>query len=164
MAAAWVIEAVDVLEQAIVRHWFKSNGERRLHLPTRFPRPAPDQLGLDGLEECLDGGVVIAIALAAHRYLEAVFAQDLLVVVGAVLAAAVAVEDAAARRGSQGDGHLQRPDRQVALHAVADGPADDAPRRAANAGPGSQPDTTQSTGKQSPGLFSCPSHTSRVQM
>ena len=25
------------------------------------------------------------------------------------------------------DGHLQRPDRQVALHAVADGPADDAP-------------------------------------
>ena len=131
MAAAWVIEAVDVLEQAIVRHWFKSNGERRLHLPTRFPRPAPDQLGLDGLEECLDGGVVIAIALAAHRYLEAVFAQDLLGVVGAVLAAAVAVEDAAARRGSQGDGHLQRPDRQVALHAVADGPADDAPRRAA---------------------------------
>jgi hypothetical protein len=38
------------------------------------------------------------------------------------------VEDAAARRGSQGDGYLQRPDRQIALHAVADGPADDAPR------------------------------------
>ena len=73
MAAAGVIKAVDVLEDG------------RLRLPTRFPRPAPDQLGLDGLEECLDGGVVIAIALAAHRYLEAVFAQDFLVVVGAVL-------------------------------------------------------------------------------
>ena len=54
--------------------------------------------------------------------------QDLLVVVRTVLAAAVAVEDAAARRGAQGDGHLQRPDRQIPLHAVADGPTDDAPR------------------------------------
>jgi hypothetical protein len=36
--------------------------------------------------------------------------------------------DAAAQRGSQGNGHLQRPDRQIALHAVTDGPAYDAPR------------------------------------
>jgi hypothetical protein len=32
-----------------------------------------------------------------------------------------------ARRGSQGDGHIQRPDRQIAFHAVAHGPTDDAP-------------------------------------
>jgi hypothetical protein len=44
------------------------------------------------------------------------------------LAAAIAVEDAAPRRGSQGDGHLQGPNRQIAFHPVADGPADDASR------------------------------------
>jgi hypothetical protein len=37
MSAAWVIEAVDVLERAIVRHWFKNNGERGFGLATRFP-------------------------------------------------------------------------------------------------------------------------------
>ena len=54
MPAARVIEAVDVL---------KDGG---FCLATGFPRPAPDQLGLDGLEERLDNGVVITIALAAH--------------------------------------------------------------------------------------------------
>ena len=116
MSAAWVVEAVDVLE-------YGSFG-----LATRFPRPAPNQLGLDRLEEGLNGCVVIAVAFSAHRRLEPMLTQDLLVVVGAVLAAAVAVEDAAARRGSQGDGHLQRPNRQIAFHAIADGPADHAPR------------------------------------
>ena len=43
----------------------------------------------------LDGGVIVAIALAAHRRFQAVFAQNLLVVVRTVLAATVAVEDAA---------------------------------------------------------------------
>ena len=38
------------------------------------------------------------------------------------------MEDAAPRRGSQGDGHFQRPDRQIALHTIADHPADDAPK------------------------------------
>ena len=54
MPAARVIEAVDVLEDA------------SFGLATGFPIPAPDQLGLDGLEERLDSGVVIANALAAH--------------------------------------------------------------------------------------------------
>ena len=48
------MEAVDVL---------KDGG---FCLAAGFPNPAPDQLGLDGLEERLDNGVVIAIALAAH--------------------------------------------------------------------------------------------------
>ena len=86
MSAAWVIEAVDVLE----------DGD--FGLATGFPRPAPDQLSLDGLEEGLNGGVVIAIAFAAHRRLEPMLTQDLLVVVGPVLAAAIAVEDAVPRR------------------------------------------------------------------
>jgi len=54
MPAARVIEAVDVLKDA------------GFGLASGFPRPAPDQLGLDGLEERLNNGVVIAIALAAH--------------------------------------------------------------------------------------------------
>ena len=63
-----------------------------------LPRAAPDQLGLDGLEEGLDGSVIVAIALAAHRRLHVMVAQDLLIVVRTVLAAAVAVENAAPRR------------------------------------------------------------------
>ena len=59
---------------------------------------APNQFCLDRLEEGLDCGVVIAVALAAHRHLEPMLAQDLLVVVRTVLAAAVAVEDAALGR------------------------------------------------------------------
>lgn len=43
-----------------------------------------------------------------------------------VLAAAIAVEDAALGWRSEGDVHFQGPDRQVTLHAVADGPANHA--------------------------------------
>ena len=53
-------------------------------------------------------------------------AQDLLIVVRTVLAAAIAVEDASLGRRSEGDGHIYCPDRQIALHAVGDGPADHA--------------------------------------
>jgi hypothetical protein len=54
MPTARIIEAVDVL---------KDGGFR---LAAGFPRPAPDQLRLNGLEERLDNGVVMTIALAAH--------------------------------------------------------------------------------------------------
>lgn len=49
MPTARVIETVDVLEDGC------------LSLSACFPRPAPDQLGLDGLEEGLDGGIVMAV-------------------------------------------------------------------------------------------------------
>ena len=51
----------------------------------------PDQLGLDGFEERLNCRIIIAIAFATHRYFEAVLAQDLLVVMRTVLAAADAL-------------------------------------------------------------------------
>lgn len=54
-------------------------------------------------------------------------AQDLLVVMRTVLAAPVAVEDAAFGWRSEGDGHVQGPDRQVTLHAITDSPTDHAP-------------------------------------
>ena len=63
-------------------------------------------LKLDGLEEGLDSGVVIAVALTAHRYLESVLAQKLLIIVGAVLAAAIRMMDAALGRLAERHGHL----------------------------------------------------------
>ena len=86
MPTARVIEAVDVLEDG------------RLSLSAGFPIASPDQLGLDGFEEGLDCGVVIAVTLAAHRHFEPTLAQDFLVVMRTVLAAAITVEDAALGR------------------------------------------------------------------
>lgn len=79
MPPSRIVEAVDVLEYG------------QLRVSARLPRPAPDELGLDRFEERLDGRVVIAVALAAHRYLEAMLTQKLLIVVGAILAAADAL-------------------------------------------------------------------------
>ena len=60
-----------------MHHWFKNNGERGFGLATGLLGAPPDQLGLDGLEESFDSGIVIAIALAAHRHREPMLAQDL---------------------------------------------------------------------------------------
>ncbi len=65
-----------------------------------------DQLGFDGRGEGLGSGVVIAVALTAHRYLETVLAQKLLIVVGAILAAAIRMMDAALGRLAERHGHL----------------------------------------------------------
>jgi hypothetical protein len=48
-----------------------------------------------GFEEGLDCCIVITIAFAAHGHLEPVLAQDLLVVVRTILAAAIRVMNAA---------------------------------------------------------------------
>ena len=82
----------------------------------------PDQLGLDGFEERLDGGVIIAISFTTHRRFEVMLAQDFLVIVRAVLAATIRVMDAALGRRSKGYGHLQRTDGQITLHSIADRP------------------------------------------
>jgi len=49
--AAWVTKAVDVLERALVRHWFKNNGERSFGLSAGFPSAPSDQFCLDRFEE-----------------------------------------------------------------------------------------------------------------
>ena len=67
-------------------------------LTTGLPCAPSDQFSLDRLEEGLNGGVIVAIALAAHRHLEPMLAQDLLIVMRTILAAAIAVEDAAPKR------------------------------------------------------------------
>ena len=85
----------------------------------------PDQLGLDGFEERLDGGVIIAISFTTHRRFKVMLAQDLLVIMGIVLAAAIRMMDASFGRCPEGDCHFQCSDRKVTLHPIADGPTND---------------------------------------
>jgi len=54
MPTARVIEAVDVLEDG------------GFGLASCLPCAAPDQFGLDRLEEGLDSSVIVAVTLAAH--------------------------------------------------------------------------------------------------
>lgn len=58
----------------------------------------PDQSGLYGFEERFDGSIVVTIALAAHGHLEAMLAQDLLIIMRTILAAAIRMVDAVFRR------------------------------------------------------------------
>gem|GEM_PF-4064849 len=51
-------------------------------------------------------------------------AQDLLIIVRAVLRPAICMMDAAFERLPERDGHIQRADRQVTLHAVTHSPTD----------------------------------------
>ena len=113
MSSARIVEAVDVLEDG------------HFSFPSRRPGPAPKHFSLDRFEEGFDSVIVIAIALAGHRHFEPVLAQYLLIVVRAVLRPAIGVMDAALGWLAERDGHFQRPDRQIPLHAVADSPADD---------------------------------------
>jgi len=59
-------------------------------------------------------------------YLEPVLAQEFLVVVRTILRPTIGVMNAAFGWLPERDGHLQRPDREVSLHAVTHSPADDA--------------------------------------
>ena len=73
MSAAGIVEGVDVFE------------EGDFNVAAGLPIAAPDQFRLKRLEEAFHCGIVITISLPAHRYLEPVLAQKLLVGVGAVL-------------------------------------------------------------------------------
>ena len=116
MAAARIIEAIDILE------------DRAFSLTTCVPTVTPDQLRLDGFEERLDHRIIVTISLAAHRYLEAMLGQTLLIHVGTILRPAIRMVNAVLGRLPQSYSHVQRPDRQIPLHAVADSPADNAAR------------------------------------
>jgi hypothetical protein len=118
--AARVVEAVDVLK------------EGDLDFATGLPIPSPDQFCLQGFEEAFDGGIVVAIALAAHRNPEPALSQELLIVVRAVLRSAIRVMDTAWWWPSDCDGHVQGTQCQILLHAVADRPADYAARKQIN--------------------------------
>ena len=69
MSPSWIIEPVDILEY------------RPFGLASCFPTVTPDQLRLDGFEERLDHRIIITISLAAHRDLEHVLGQALLILI-----------------------------------------------------------------------------------
>lgn len=69
----------------------------------------------------------LSTADRAHRNLEPLLAQQLLVVVGTVLRPVIGVMNAACWRPSDCDGHVQRTQSQILLHAIADRPAHYAP-------------------------------------
>ena len=79
MAADGIVEAVDV------------TADCACGFDPALEDGAPDEFGLEGLEERLDHGVVEAVALARHRDRDAVLSQLSLVLDGAVLAATVCV-------------------------------------------------------------------------
>ena len=89
---------------------------------------SPDQFCLYGFDEGFDGSVIIAITFSAHGYLEAMLAQKLLLIMRTILAPTIRVMDAAFRWLSERNGHLQRSDRKITFHTIADRPADHPPR------------------------------------
>ena len=116
MAVEQVIKSIDILEYC------------PLGLASCFPTIAPGQLGLDGFEERLHRRIIIAVCFATHRPPKSVLARDLVMVVRTILAATVDVMEASFGRCPQCDRHLQRPDCQVAFHAIAYRPADHTPQ------------------------------------
>ena len=70
------------------------------------------------------GSIVVAIAFPTHRYLNAVLAQDLLIVVRSVLATAIRMMNVALGWLPERNCHLQDSDREIALHTIAHGPTD----------------------------------------
>ena len=69
MAAAGVVKPVDVLEDG------------GLGLSPCWPVLPPDQFRFQAFEERLDGGVIVAITRATHRWPQAIGLQLLLIVV-----------------------------------------------------------------------------------
>ena len=98
-----------------------------LSLPAGVPCAPPDQLCLDGFEERFNGGVVIAISLAAHGDPEAVLARVFLVVMRAVWASTISMMDAALGWRAECNSHVQSTDRKIAFHPITNSPADHAP-------------------------------------
>ena len=70
----------------------------------------PDQFCLDGFEGCFNRHIILEISRSTDRRLQPVLAQDLLVVVRAILAATVGGIDVCPSQYSECEGHLQLPD------------------------------------------------------
>ena len=115
MTPSRVVEAVDVLKQG------------QITLASGVARLPPNQFGFQRFEEGLDDGFTIVVSLTAHRDLEAVLFQQLLVIVRAILASTVPMMDTAFGWLAQINRHLQGTHCQIFLQPVADGPADDEP-------------------------------------
>lgn len=83
MVPSRIVETVDVLKD--------SGG----CLTPCWPTLSPKHFGLQALEKGLDHGGVIAVSLAGHGRCHLVFRQLLLKIMGAILAAAIRMENTA---------------------------------------------------------------------
>ena len=117
MFAAGVVEAVDVFE------------EGDFNVAADLPIAAPDQFRLKRLEEAFHCGIVITISLPAHRWLESVVAQKLLIIMCAVLRPTIGVMNAAWWWSADRNRHVQRPECQILFYAVTDSPSHHTPRK-----------------------------------
>jgi len=83
----------------------------------------PDQLGFEGFKTGLNNLIIVAITLATHGYQKAIYFKPFLMIIRAMVTATISVMDAISDWLAQGNSHIERPDRQIALHVVANGPA-----------------------------------------
>ena len=67
------------------------------------------------------------MSLPGQRHLEPTLPQDFLIVMRTILRLAIGVMNAAFRRRSERDSHVQRPDRKIVFHSIANCPTDNAP-------------------------------------
>lgn len=111
-----IVKAIDVFEDG------------HLGLPSAHPRMPPDQLSFECFEERRNGRIVIALNLAAHRCLDAMSAQDLLVIVETVLRPTIRVMEAVLGWRTKRNRPLLSPDCQAPFHPMARGPTNNAAR------------------------------------
>ena len=86
-----------------------------------------DEFGFQGAEDALDRRVVPAVWLAAHRWGDDGGLQDLVIIAGSILTAAIRVMDQARPRTAPLDGHGQCGHSGFGAHMLAHRPADDFP-------------------------------------
>ena len=110
-----IVEAVDVTP------------DRVLGLGPRLEDGAPDQLGLQGLEEGLDHRIIIAVPFPGHRDPDAVFPQLGLILDRTILTAAIGVMGQPLTGSSDRQGFAQRLESQFLVQPVADRPANHPP-------------------------------------
>jgi hypothetical protein len=73
MAPPGVVEPIDVLEYC------------GFSLTPRWPALPPDEFCFDGFKECLDRGIVVAVAFTAHGRCQPVLLQLLLIIISTIL-------------------------------------------------------------------------------
>ena len=64
LPASWSVELIDVLEDG------------SFGVTSRSPGPLPQQFSLDRLAECFSRHIIVTIPCPAHRYPEAMLAQE----------------------------------------------------------------------------------------
>jgi hypothetical protein len=87
-----------------------------------------DQFVFEAAPERLDKGVIVAVALAAHRSEQTVLGQHLAVSRAGELGATIRVDDEWASGPTLAEGHAEGGDDQRGIEDLAHGPADHPPR------------------------------------